>query len=477
MLTAFTVQTAARDPNSQGLLHSMRSSRPFGHGRRNEAQNTSDQAAPADEADQKQLRLLGPSISDDKEEKHTHTKPPGSSIAPTTLSHWLHQAKAQAGTTTFTLYVRQHRDMTKLRRVLPSLGATTAWPAATQKALALPAATHTLTVSCDVKAPKARLEVYVMAPRSAGNQVVAPPPHDASSLAPAPGWLLASATVKNGFHTLVELPLVLDPNWAVDGAVPIALVLESLGDDGLTLKSRNAYVAVWHCVPNATTSGEYACQGVSQHGVLGGLRLELHELFGLSSTSGADGAVPPPAAQSDAPAPALGSALPNAPVVDPLLMDTGATGSGPGETPECPVCMSEPSTTLLLPCTHAMCLECAVRVRSSVQASRQQDREQHRQPRRQYACPLCRSTIQSMVQLMTPEQAQVAARAHEQAMQEHAAEEAESSAPAPAESATAQHPATSEEHQRERVSSTWNPISRYFRSMNSGQGASTSSPA
>jgi hypothetical protein len=47
-------------------------------------------------------------------------------------------------------------------------------------------------------------------------------------------------------------------------------------------------------------------------------------------------------------------------------------------------------TTLLLPCTHGLCLQCAIQLRESVKGIRESERRRGKNPKRKYACPVCR---------------------------------------------------------------------------------------
>ncbi|KAK0547600.1 hypothetical protein OC846_004794 [Tilletia horrida] len=87
--------------------------------------------------------------------------------------------------------------------------------------------------------------------------------------------------------------------------------------------------------------------------------------------------------------------------------DEGTTGS------ECLICLTSPPSTLLLPCTHGLCLECAIQLRESVKNARDAERRRGKMPRRKYACPVCRRAYTSMLHLSTADEKQVAqASAH-----------------------------------------------------------------
>lgn len=68
----------------------------------------------------------------------------------------------------------------------------------------------------------------------------------------------------------------------------------------------------------------------------------------------------------------------------PVITDIEASGS------ECLICLSDPPTTLLLPCTHGLCLQCAIQLRESVKGIRESERRRGKNPKRKYACPVCR---------------------------------------------------------------------------------------
>ncbi|KAK0527830.1 hypothetical protein OC842_004739 [Tilletia horrida] len=87
--------------------------------------------------------------------------------------------------------------------------------------------------------------------------------------------------------------------------------------------------------------------------------------------------------------------------------DEGTTGS------ECLICLTSPPSTLLLPCTHGLCLECAIQLRESVKNARDAERRRGKTPRRKYACPVCRRAYTSMLHLSTADEKHLAqASAH-----------------------------------------------------------------
>jgi len=98
-------------------------------------------------------------------------------------------------------------------------------------------------------------------------------------------------------------------------------------------------------------------------------------------------------------APGVGAYMPSA--------EEGTTGS------ECLICLTNPPSTLLLPCTHGLCLECAIQLRESVKNARDAERRRGKNPRRKYACPVCRRVYTSLLHLSTADEKHVAqANAH-----------------------------------------------------------------
>ncbi|SNX85840.1 uncharacterized protein MEPE_04549 [Melanopsichium pennsylvanicum] len=147
------------------------------------------------------------------------------------------------------------------------------------------------------------------------------------------------------------------------------------------------------CAPVAAAGGgmmqvarTWSSQVEGQEAEIGPHRFQMQELYGLSSK--------PPAV-----APAA---------VDGEDGEEAGAGVGGGMVPmdmeasngsECLICLSSPPTTLLLPCTHGLCLECAVQLRDSVVGIRQSERRRGKTPRRKYACPVCRRAYTSMLHL------------------------------------------------------------------------------
>lgn len=126
----------------------------------------------------------------------------------------------------------------------------------------------------------------------------------------------------------------------------------------------------------------WSIQVEGQEAEIGPHRFQLQELYGLSSR-------PPPVRSPEDD----DGEHENENEEGGATQQTAATpvvdfeGSSGGE---CLICLSSPPTTLLLPCTHGLCLECAVQLRDSVKATREGERRRGKKPRRKYACPVCR---------------------------------------------------------------------------------------
>ncbi|UZJ51166.1 hypothetical protein CBS101457_000486 [Exobasidium rhododendri] len=150
----------------------------------------------------------------------------------------------------------------------------------------------------------------------------------------------------------------------------------------------------------------WSVQIEGQEAEIGPHRFQLQELYGFSSR-------PPPASSTQEDDKTEGDGIEGfdgdaegltpAPVVvnfDSLQQDGGAT--------ECLICLSAPPTTLLLPCTHGLCLECAVQLRDSVKSVRETERRRGRRPKRKYACPVCRRAYTNMLNLSTADEKNLA---------------------------------------------------------------------
>lgn len=126
----------------------------------------------------------------------------------------------------------------------------------------------------------------------------------------------------------------------------------------------------------------WSIQVEGQEAEIGPHRFQLQELYGLSSR-------PPPVRSPDdddgdhEQENEEGGATQQT-ALTPVVDFEGSSGG------ECLICLSSPPTTLLLPCTHGLCLECAVQLRDSVKSTREGERRRGKKPRRKYACPVCR---------------------------------------------------------------------------------------
>ncbi len=141
-------------------------------------------------------------------------------------------------------------------------------------------------------------------------------------------------------------------------------------------------------VPETRT---WSSQVEGQEAEIGPHRFQLQELYGLSSKPPA---VAPAPVEADGDEDGAGTTGPAATGTTFAAMDLDASNGS-----ECLICLSSPPTTLLLPCTHGLCLECAVQLRDSVVGIRQSERRRGRTPRRKYACPVCRRAYTSMLHL------------------------------------------------------------------------------
>lgn len=156
-------------------------------------------------------------------------------------------------------------------------------------------------------------------------------------------------------------------------------------------------------VPSSLPSRVWTAHVEGQEAEIGSHRFQLQELYGLSSR--------PPAPHLEEPvgvAPGEGDAEdgtrredggidPAAPGEAPpfSVMDMG----GDFETGECLICLSSPTTTLLLPCTHGLCLDCSVQLRDSVKSQREAEVARGKMPKKKWNCPMCRRQFTSMLHL------------------------------------------------------------------------------
>ncbi|WFD22528.1 hypothetical protein MEQU1_001200 [Malassezia equina] len=315
------------------------------------------------------------------------------SLSLATLHQWIEGEAKEARLSVMELFVNVQRSHTTLGLASPSTSH--AWMRPTQAALQLPAPTHTLSCRCDCIAPFARVDLYVHAPRQTTTVIrtpTLPENHGALSL---PGWHLVTLSFPTAFDHLVTMPLVLDDQWVVtEGVLTLTMTIEALDEDHRPLEKPNALTTKWEATQAPGTPDVWQIRLVAQHARIGPFVLGLHELFGLDAHHNQP-LTPPPESKAE-----------DAPPTNPLALNENLVHSAALLTEdlredgnECPICMSETTSTLLFPCTHALCLECAVRIRDSVQKSRALDRERGRAPRRAYACPLCRRIIESMISL------------------------------------------------------------------------------
>ncbi|KAN0061327.1 hypothetical protein ACQY0O_006173 [Thecaphora frezii] len=135
----------------------------------------------------------------------------------------------------------------------------------------------------------------------------------------------------------------------------------------------------------------WTAQVEGQEAEIGPHRFQLQELYGLSSK-------PPPVRPAPANAEDGEDDEERADGADGTNNTLNAMMDDSTGT-ECLICLSAPPTTLLLPCTHGLCLECAVQLRESVMGIRQSERRRGRVPKRKYACPVCRRGFTSMLHL------------------------------------------------------------------------------
>ncbi|PWN98507.1 hypothetical protein FA09DRAFT_343144 [Tilletiopsis washingtonensis] len=180
----------------------------------------------------------------------------------------------------------------------------------------------------------------------------------------------------------------------------LAVVVEALDEDGRPLREPNlqttylrltslparprADAAAAEAEATPAVERVWTVQVEGQEAEIGPHRFQLQELYGLSTR--------PPAVK---PAPVEGEGEDGDGEAAPMpMVDLDGTNGS-----ECLICLSAPPTTLLLPCTHSLCLECAVQLRESVKAMRETERRRGRTPRRKYNCPACRRAFTSMLHL------------------------------------------------------------------------------
>ncbi|WFC99283.1 hypothetical protein MYAM1_002027 [Malassezia yamatoensis] len=334
------------------------------------------------------LRLYGPDVGEHfAQHAPLSSDAPRTSISTKTLTQWIDRSP-DSQVSSLDLYVHLHRLAAKLntfetevQQEISSLAQPVlALDRNTSAALQLSSPSHILSITCDCVAPRARLELYLINTHSITQIPV--PPRNTSQGAPHPhGWRMASADVVNGLEMHVSLPLMLKTDWVSSlesPSVQLALTIEALDEVGQVLIEPNAQTMYFTAECDVEKSSWRLLNG-SQTVYINGYAMQLHQLFGM--TAHQDGPTSNEMEAQAAPAAAISDAG----------LENDAT--------ECPICMTLEPTTVLLPCTHALCLECASRVRESVEKSRNHDRNNGRAPRLRYACPICRATIQSMLAL------------------------------------------------------------------------------
>lgn len=130
-----------------------------------------------------------------------------------------------------------------------------------------------------------------------------------------------------------------------------------------------------------------------QEAEIGSHRFQLQELYGLSSRP------PPIKVEASAEGVAAGGAGGGGETADEaggVVIDMDNM-SNVGS--ECLICLSSPTNTLLLPCTHGLCLDCSIQLKESVKAQRDQERRRGKVPKKKYNCPMCRRAFTSMLHL------------------------------------------------------------------------------
>lgn len=306
------------------------------------------------------------------------------------VAQWIEQRAASAPATTFALYANIPWTTVLLCSAEPG---NTMYDLETAAFLALPQPTHALALEVDCAAPRAQVELYVLSARQMPSGAARPaPPRVATTVgAQRPhGWRLASAQVQRGFGTRVQLPVLLDDAWVGSDSpaepdsrgVDLILVVEALDDAGAPLLVPNAlslHTQTTKLPAGAGASGAHRLGPANGIAQMGSYTMHLHELFGFRSRAGA-------VADGDT-------------THDGSAPDSGLLDADPRDGTECVICMTMPPSTLIVPCTHALCLECAVRMRESIEKAQQADQRHGRAPRMKYVCPICRGPIKSMLAL------------------------------------------------------------------------------
>ncbi|PWN28094.1 hypothetical protein BDZ90DRAFT_231855 [Jaminaea rosea] len=132
----------------------------------------------------------------------------------------------------------------------------------------------------------------------------------------------------------------------------------------------------------------WAAHVEGQEAEIGPHRFQLQELYGLSSR-------PPPVEVEAPPAGEEGGDGTTGTTAAPLLDPDNGGSSGS----ECLICLSSPTNTLLLPCTHGLCLDCSVQLKESVRQQRESERRRGKPPKKRWNCPMCRRGFTAMLHL------------------------------------------------------------------------------
>lgn len=152
--------------------------------------------------------------------------------------------------------------------------------------------------------------------------------------------------------------------------------------------------------PRSRPARVWAAHVEGQEAEIGAHRFQLQELYGLSSR--------PPAPRLEEP---VSLSAGDARGGDEAWEDAGVTDSAAptmaldpdAETGECLICLSSPTTTLLLPCTHGLCLECSIQLKDSVKSQREAEIARGKMPKKKWNCPMCRRQFTSMLHLVRGE--------------------------------------------------------------------------
>ncbi|KDN52473.1 hypothetical protein K437DRAFT_7032 [Tilletiaria anomala UBC 951] len=194
----------------------------------------------------------------------------------------------------------------------------------------------------------------------------------------------------------------------------MAIIVEALDEDCKPLREPNlqtSYLRVSslparHPDGTVVDAGDrvWSLQVEGQEAEIGPRRFQLQELYGLSSK-------PPPVSvqntdNAEHPEDAAGNG--EAGIVEDAGTPLVAADLDVSNGSECLICLSDPPTTLLLPCTHGLCLQCAIQLRESVKGIRDSERRRGKPPKRKYACPVCRRVYTSMLHISTADEKHVA---------------------------------------------------------------------